>query len=62
MQQSKTCATCKRGKLSSNLKECVDCLKRDNKDNRFPNWNKETEEVECPVDLKTGYRRMKSTQ
>jgi hypothetical protein len=33
-----TCATCKRGNLSSNLKECVDCLKKDKPGNRFPNW------------------------
>lgn len=42
--KGKTCASCKRGKLSSYLKECVACLQKDEPGNRFPEWEEADEE------------------
>lgn len=39
----KTCATCKSKLLSSYVKVCVECLKKDKPGNRFPNWEKANE-------------------
>lgn len=41
----KTCASCVRGKLSSQLSLCVECLRKDAPGNRFPNWGKNNEQV-----------------
>jgi hypothetical protein len=44
MLRNKTCASCERNLLSSYTKECVECLNKDTKDNRFPNWIPEKKE------------------